>query len=120
VEGIVVGDDSLPVPLAPGLWYLAVYNPGTIPVSYWVEAVESDAPVLTPTIQLTNEVAYQGSVTGTNLAQFQVYVPPGTLFATNTVINLNGTGVLTTRQSPPPETGSTILIFWRRRRRKPR
>ena len=38
---VTVTANSLPVPLAPGLWYLGVFNVATNPVSYTICAVES-------------------------------------------------------------------------------
>ncbi len=91
---ITVSPNTGPVALTPGTWFLGVYNPGATPVTYSIEAVESSKPLPASVILLTNGVPYQGTVSGTNTSQFLVYVPPGSLYATNTLISVSGPGVL--------------------------
>ena len=43
-EAIVVLTNSLPVPLAPGRWYLGVYNNDFQPVTYTIRATEAGTP----------------------------------------------------------------------------
>jgi subtilisin-like proprotein convertase family protein len=52
---ILVASNSQPVALAPGRWYLGVFNHDTAAVSYTIEALELGAPTI---IALTNDVPY--------------------------------------------------------------
>ena len=52
---ILVASNSTPVALAPGRWYLGVFNHDAMPVSYTLEALELGPPTIIP---LTNNQAY--------------------------------------------------------------
>jgi len=55
-DQIVVTTGSQPVPLAPGVWYVGVYNVDVIPVTYTLTATESTNNVNQNVIVLTNAV----------------------------------------------------------------
>lgn len=65
-EDIVVFTNSTPVALAPGRWYLGVFNADVAPVTYTILATEySNLP---PIITLTNGIPYYNTNSGTGLA----------------------------------------------------
>lgn len=88
-EEVLVLTNSLPAPLTPGVWYLAVYGPETFPVAYSIVATEINATnVPYRIIDLTNGVPlnfqvgpgpavkdyFRLSITDTNTsAKFQLY-----------------------------------------------
>ncbi|HTJ01004.1 MAG TPA: LamG-like jellyroll fold domain-containing protein [Dongiaceae bacterium] len=59
-DSIMVLSNSVPVPLAPGTWYLGVINADSVPVNYSIEAVEYTNII----INLTNTVPYQNTNSG--------------------------------------------------------
>ena len=67
-QSIVVTSNSLPVPLAPGRWYIGVFNEGATAVSnYEIMASET----VTTIIPLTNSIPYTNSaVPGVDLTPF--------------------------------------------------
>jgi hypothetical protein len=56
-EVIIVDTNSLPVPLAPGRWYLGVFNVDTVAVDYTIQATEF-TNALPNIITLTNAIPY--------------------------------------------------------------
>jgi hypothetical protein len=60
-ELITVATNSLPVPLAPGQWFIAVTNRGFAPANYTIRVTELLASDI---IRLTNALAYTSTVDG--------------------------------------------------------
>jgi hypothetical protein len=92
-EWVLVFPDSTPKPLAPGPWYLGVFNADTRPVRYTVVAIEL-TNAIPPIVALTNAIPYAqtgpspGPVTqyyrfnvpnGSRRAQFEISQPAGPL-----------------------------------------
>jgi hypothetical protein len=82
---VTVISNSVPVPVGPGRWYIGIFNTGTGPATYSVEASQSGPPTiitLTNDERFTNVAApgpalstfYQFSITNTNSAAlFELY-----------------------------------------------
>ncbi len=58
VDAVAVERLSLPIPLVPGVWYVAIRNAENRPVDYTIRATET----YTTIINLTNAVAYTNSI----------------------------------------------------------
>ncbi len=77
-QAIVVLTNSTPVALAPGQWYLGVFNNDTKTVNYRIRALESDGPAEPNIIMLTNGVPFSfNSGPGVALTNFFEFdIPP--------------------------------------------
>ncbi len=75
-QAVVVLSNSTPVALAPGQWYLGVFNNDTNAVKYRVRALESDGPTYPNIIKLTNGVPFSFNsgpgVALTNFFEFDI------------------------------------------------
>ncbi len=58
VDAVAVERLSLPIPLVPGVWYVAIRNAETRPVEYSIKVTET----YTTVINLTNAVAYTNTI----------------------------------------------------------
>src|SRR4030095_171762 len=69
---IVVVTNTLPVPLSPGAWYLAVANSNGVPVTYQVRATQliSNLVTLASGVPYTNTVAAGNGLDLTDFYQF--------------------------------------------------
>jgi subtilisin family serine protease/subtilisin-like proprotein convertase family protein len=83
IDQIIVTTNSQPVALAPGLWYLGVYNQETNPVTYTICATESGGPLYN-IIPLTNNVPLDFTIAaGSALTNFFVF----TIDQTNAMVS---------------------------------
>lgn len=125
-ESILVLTNSLPVPLAPGRWYLGVFNVDTVPVNYTIRATEFTnlPPVI---ITLTNAVPYYNTNAGppANADYYRFVVSPSAARAQFEINHPTGDMTLVVRKGlPPPDlflydflsanpgtNDETILVF---------
>jgi len=101
-EQIVVSTNSVPVPVAPGRWYLGVVNADTAIVQYTIVAAEIAAPP--GFITLTNGVGYAGTNYGTGDATdyYRFVVSSNAARAQFEVSGASGPVALAVRRGYPP------------------
>jgi len=101
-EQIVVSTNSVPVPVAPGRWYLGVVNADTANVQYTIVAAEIAAPP--GFITLTNGVGYAGTNYGTGDATdyYRFVVSSNAARAQFEVSGASGPVALAVRRGYPP------------------
>lgn len=97
-EQIIVLTNSLPTPLAAGIWLLGVQNMETNPVTYTVVATEYSTPI--PTfIPLTNGVPYLSTISNA-MDYYEFWVDPDASWASFEVLNPDGNVNLVLRRGP--------------------
>jgi len=98
-QAIVVLTNSSPVALAPGQWYLGVFNNDTNTVNYRIRALESDGPAYPNIIMLTNGVPVNFNsgpgVALTNFFEFDIGLTNTNSAALFELYNLSGNADLT-------------------------
>ena len=104
---VILIDQSSPVPLTPGTWYLGVYSASTnigVPITYTIVGNE----VLGSVVGLTNGVPYDGTITNsTGISYFYLDIVDEPITATFALTNLSGNANLYLRQGLPlPATNS--------------
>lgn len=111
VDRIAVERVSLPMPLVPGLWYVAIRNSDTKPVDYTIKATES----YTSIVNLTNAVPYANligptdpvvGIKSTNLQYYAFFVSPSSVGARFETFGANGNVNLYVRRGLPIPTPS--------------
>jgi subtilisin family serine protease len=97
-EQIVVLTNSLPTPLAPGVWLLGVQNLETNVVDYTIVATEYITP-MPAFIPLTNGVPYFSTVSNV-IDYYEFFVEPDASWASFEVLNPDGNVNLVLRRWP--------------------
>jgi subtilisin-like proprotein convertase family protein len=102
-DQILVLTNSLPVPLAPGIWYLGVFNVESFPVTYTIRATElTNVPITV--IDLTNGIPRRFSVgTSGTLQDFSRFrITDSNVAARFDLFNLTGNADLVLRRALYP------------------
>jgi hypothetical protein len=98
---VILIDQSSPVPLTPGTWYLGVYSASSnigVPITYTIIGNE----VLGSVVGLTNGVPYDGTITNTSgISYFYLDIVDDPITATFALTNLSGNANLYLRQGLP-------------------
>lgn len=111
VDRISVERVSLPMPLVPGVWYVAIRNSDTRAVDYTIKATES----YTTIVNLTNAVAYPNligptdplvGIRSTNLQYYAFFVSPNAIGARFETFGADGDINLYVRRGLPIPTPS--------------
>jgi len=111
---LVVFNNSGPVPLGPGNWYLSAVDVAGVPVTYTIKATEW--PFYGTNIVITNEYLQSNSfcITWTSVAGFDYFVEGNTsINTTNWVVDsptIQATGPLTTYCIPLPSPFSFFRV----------
>jgi subtilisin-like proprotein convertase family protein len=111
-EQIILFTNSTPVPLAPGRWYLGVFNAGTNPAAASIVAAEFTTP-LPPITALTSAVPHAGTnqFLPSPADYFRFEVGTNALRAQFEIIQPEGDMTLVARKGLPlPNLGSYDLI----------
>ena len=104
-EQIVVLTNSAPVALAPGRWYLGVFNVDTWTVVYTIVAAEYSFP--SSIITLTNGIPYSGSAAAASVGYYRYVVTPGSARAQFELNSPSQDLTLVARKGwPPPDLAS--------------
>ena len=103
-ERIVVGTNSTPTPLVPGVWFLAVTNSDVVPVTYTVrvtEILDTGLVRLFNGVNFPDTVAGIGSLTGLPVNYYVFTVSNTAVRAQFEVISPDGDVTLVARQGLP-------------------
>lgn len=113
-ERVIVGTNSSPTPLAPGVWFLAVTNSSALPVIYTVrvsEILDNGLVRLFSGTSFSNTVAGVGSLTGLPADYYVFTVSNEAVRAQFEVTSPNGDVTLVARQGLPLPDLSTATIW---------